>query len=147
MDFYMSRYGPFFIRIIFPHTPFFCNKFDCFLAISKSLTSKSFFCYYYLSRCCSLISLLSICSNGHFFVSIMCVDYMCYNDYCGTSTPETLPKPLSAVPSIIKNTKKKRRRFTSKPELRFISFEKLVDCDEFSGIGTTTGTTNTPEVS
>ena len=26
-------------------------------------------------------------------------------------------------------TLKKRRRFTSKPELRFISFEKLVDCD------------------
>ena len=62
-------------------------------------------------------------------------------------TSETLPKPLSAVPRIIKNTKKKRLRFTSKPELRFISFDKLVDCDEFSGIVTTAGTTNTSEVS
>ena len=62
-------------------------------------------------------------------------------------TSETLPEPLSAVPCITKNTKKKRRRFTSKPELRFISFEKLVDCDEFSGIGTNAGTTNTSEVS
>ena len=62
-------------------------------------------------------------------------------------TSETLPKPLSAVPRIIKNTKKNWRCFTSKPDLRFISFEKLVDCDEFSGIGTTTGTTNTSEAS
>ena len=62
-------------------------------------------------------------------------------------TSETPPEPLSAVPRIIENTKKKRRCFTSKPELRFISFEKLVDCDEFSGIGTTTGTTNSSEVS
>ena len=62
-------------------------------------------------------------------------------------TSKTLPKPLSAVPRIIENTKKKRRRFTSKPELRFISFKKLIDCYEFLGIGTTTGTTNTSEVS
>ena len=62
-------------------------------------------------------------------------------------TSENIPKPLSAVPHIIENTKKKRRRFTSKPELSFISFDKLVDCDEFSGIGTTAGTTNTSEVS
>ena len=40
-------------------------------------------------------------------------------------TSKTLPKPLSVVPWIIENTLKK------KPELRFISFEKLVDCDEF----------------
>ena len=67
--------------------------------------------------------------------------------YIKRITSETLPKLLSAVPRIIENTKKKWRRFTSKPELRFISFEKLVDCDELSGIGTTAGTTNTSEVS
>ena len=62
-------------------------------------------------------------------------------------TSETFPESLSAVPCITKNTKN-RRRFTLKPELRFIIFEKLVDCDEFSGIGTTAGTTtNTLEVS
>ena len=62
-------------------------------------------------------------------------------------TSKTLPEPLSEVHCITKNTQKKRRRFTSKPELRFISFDKLVDCDEFSGIGITAGTTNTSEVS
>ena len=63
-------------------------------------------------------------------------------------TSETLPEPLSAVLCITKNTKQKKgSRFTSKPDLRFMSFEKLVHCDEFSGIGTTAVTTNTLEVS
>ena len=61
-------------------------------------------------------------------------------------TSKTLPKPLSTVPRIIEHTKK-RRRFTSKPELRFIRFGNLVDCYEFSGIGAAAGTTNKSEVS
>ena len=67
--------------------------------------------------------------------------------YTKRITSETLPKPLSAVPRITENTKKKRRRFTLKPELGFISYKKLVDCYDFSGIVTTAGTTNTSEVS
>ena len=38
-------------------------------------------------------------------------------------TSKTLPKPLSAVPHVIENSLKK-------PQLRFIIFDKLVDCDE-----------------
>ena len=97
----------FFYKNNFPPYSFFCNKFDFFLLFPNISLQKRFFCYYFLSRCCSLISLLSICSNGHSFVSIRCVDYMCYNHYCGTSTPEILPKPLSAVPGVTKNTRKK----------------------------------------
>ena len=62
-------------------------------------------------------------------------------------TSKTLPKPLSAVPHFIKNTKKSGVALPQNPDLRFISFEKLVDCDEFSGIGTAAGITNTSEVS
>ena len=102
----MSRYGPFFYKNNFPSYPFFCNKFDCFLVFPNLSLQKIYFAIMFFSRCCSLISLLSICSNGRFFLSIRCVDYMCYNDYCGTSTPNILPKPLSAVPHIIENTKK-----------------------------------------